>query len=321
MALGRDPSLIRWRVCFAAGREPADPFLLQKNRSISSLISRNLSYQLRMAPRSSLAPSSVTLPLRDSAEWLSNVHGPSVSRSESSRKGKSKAAGGRLLVGIDYGTAHTSVAYSYIPAGQDVSPGSLGARLDKVQLITKWPGGPGTAFVPTVTMYDSAQRRSRAPNIPKWWGYKVQRALDREEASGSARAVHLAKLILHEARETEIEASRLRDLAEDVGRKEIDLIMDFLQQLYNYLLGDDGYFKVHHATWLADSDVEFVFGVPAAWSEPEQQAMVEAARSVGFITASRGSEPEAMAASYFAQHETSIEVGYSLVAKIHITDI
>jgi len=159
-------------------------------------------------------------------------------------------------------------------------------------------------------MYDSAQRRSRAPNLPKWWGYKVQRALDREEALDTARAVHLAKLILHEARETEKGADRIRHLAEEVERKEIDLIMDFLQQLFNYLLGDDGYFKEHHASWLADSDIDFVFGVPAAWSEPEQQAMVEAAKSLGFTTASRGSEPEAMAASYFAQHETSIEVGY-----------
>jgi molecular chaperone DnaK (HSP70) len=266
--------------------------------------------QRRMAPRSSFAAPSVTLPLRDSAERLSTAGGPSTSHPGSNRKGKSKAVRGRLLVGIDYGTAHTSVAYSYIPPGQDVSPGSLGARLDRVNLITKWPGGPGTAFVPTVTMYDSAQRRSRAPNLPKWWGYKVQRALDREEAPDTARAVHLAKLILHEARETEKEADRLRHLAEEVGRKEIDLIMDFLQQLYNYLLGDNGYFIEHHASWLADSDIDFVFGVPAAWSEPEQQAMVEAAKSLGFITASRGSEPEAMAASYFAQHETSIEVGY-----------
>ncbi len=262
-----------------------------------------------MAPRSSLAQSPMTLPLRDSAERLLNSGGPPKPLTRSNRKGKSKTKRGRLLVGIDYGTAHTSVAYSYIPAGQDVSPGSLGERLERVNLITKWPGGPGTAFVPTVTMYDSAHRKSRAPNLPKWWGYKVQRALDREEAPDTAHAVHLAKLILHEARETETEANQLKSLAEEVGRKQIDLIMDFLQQLYNYLLGDGGYFKEHHASWLTDCDIEFIFGVPAAWSDPEQQAMVEAAKCLGFTTASRGSEPEAMAASYFAQHETSIEVG------------
>lgn len=263
-----------------------------------------------MAPKSSLAPSSVTLPLRDSAERPSNASGTSTSCTASNRKEKPKASRGRLLVGIDYGTAHTSVAYSHIPAGQDGSHGSLGTGLERVNLITKWPGGPGTAFVPTVTMYDSAQRRSRTPNLPKWWGYKAQRALDREEAPNTARAVHLAKLILHESRETEKEASRLGNPAKEIGRNEIDLIMDFLQQLHNYLLGDNGYFKEQHASWLAESDVDFVFGVPAAWSEAEQQAMVEAAKSLGFTAASRGSEPEAMAASYFAQHETSIEVGY-----------
>jgi hypothetical protein len=263
-----------------------------------------------MAPRSSLASSSVTLPLRDSAERLSSSAGPSTFHTGADRRGKAKPTRGRLLVGIDYGTAHTSVAYSHIPAGQDASPGSLGARLERVNLITKWPGGQGTAFVPTVTMYDSAPRRSRAPNLPKWWGYKVQRALDRDEAPCTAHAVHLAKLILHEARETEEEANRLKELADKVGREQIDLIMDFLQQLFDYLLGDDGYFKEHHASWLAGSDIEFIFGVPAAWSEPEQQAMVEAAKKLGYTTSSRGSEPEAMAASYFAQHETSIEVSH-----------
>jgi hypothetical protein len=270
-----------------------------------------------MAPRSSLASSSVTLPLRDSAERLLTTGGPSNSRMGANRRGKAKATRGRLLVGIDYGTAQTSVAYSHIPAGQEASPVSLGARLEKVHLITKWPGGPGTSFVPTVTMYDSASRRPRVPNLPKWWGYKVQRALDREEAPSTAHAVHLAKLILHESRETEKEANQLKELADKVGREQIDLIMDFLQQLYNYLLGDDGYFKEHHASWLADSDIEFVFGVPAAWSEPEQQAMVEAAKKIGYNTPSRGSEPEAMAASYFAQHETSIEASYPGTLRIH----
>ena len=240
-----------------------------------------------------------------------------MSHTGADRRGKAKATRGRLLIGIDYGTAHTSVAYSHIPAEEEASPVSLGARLEKVHLITKWPSGPGTAFVPTVTMYDSAPRRSRAPNLPKWWGYKVQRALDREEAPSTAHAIHLAKLILHEARETEKEANRLKELADKVGREQIDLIMDFLQQLYNYLLGDDGYFKEHHASWLADSDIEFVFGVPAAWSEPEQQAMVEAAKNLGYNAPSRGSEPEAMAASYFAQHETSIEVSCPGTLKKH----
>jgi hypothetical protein len=68
----------------------------------------------------------------------------------------------------------------------------------------------------------------------------------------------LAKLILHEARETEKETDRLRHLAEEEWRKEIDLIVDFLQQLYNYILRDDGYFKEHHASWLVDSDIDFV---------------------------------------------------------------
>jgi molecular chaperone DnaK (HSP70) len=213
-----------------------------------------------------------------------------------------------LIIGIDYGTAHTSVAYLHIPRGQDSNHLSLGARLDKVLSVTKWPSGIGAAFVPTVTMYDCAGLRDNVPNLPKWWGYRVQRAIDREGAPDTAHVAHLAKLVLHEAQETAEESRRLKALAQRVGREEIDLIMDFLQQLYDYLLGEDGYFAEHHASWLDDSDIEFVFGVPAAWSIPEQQAMVETAKKVGFDNPSRGSEPEAVGVSYFAQHETSLNV-------------
>jgi hypothetical protein len=223
--------------------------------------------------------------------------------------GMSKSLKSRLIIGIDYGTAHTSVAYTHIPGGEDPSYLSLGAQLNNILLVTKWPNGLGAAFVPTVTMYDYTRLRDNVPNLPTWWGYRVQRVIDREGAPSTAHAVHLAKLVLHEAQETVEETRRLKALAQRVGKEGIDLIMDFLQQLYNYLLGEDGYFRGHHAPWLDDSDVEFVFGVPAAWSVSEQQAMVEAAKKVGFTCLSRGSEPEAMAASYLAQHETSLEVG------------
>jgi molecular chaperone DnaK (HSP70) len=260
-----------------------------------------------MPTRSSVARSSVTLPLRDSAERVSYGFGPSSSHAENNWKGKGRSSKPRLIVGIDYGTTYTSVAYRYISEGQESSSGSLGAQLRDVQDVQEWPAATETPFVPTVSMYDSAEER---PLIPKWWGYKVARALKREEVPNTAYAVHLAKLILHEARETQRETIRLKELSRNLGKEQIDLIEDFLRQIHNYLLGDAGYFQEHHASYLNDVDIEFVFGVPAAWSEPEQQAMIEAATEVGFTNPSRGSEPEAMATVFFAQHETSLEVSY-----------
>jgi len=253
-----------------------------------------------------MARSSATLPLRESAERFSNSGGPSTSYVRSDRRVKGKSSRSRLLVGIDYGTTYTSVAYAYIKDGQDANLGSLGVRLSEVQHIASWHGPYESPIVPTVTMYDSSD-----PSKPKWWGYKVARAIDREEAPDTANAVHLAKLLLHKARETEKETVRLTGLAQKMGKKDIDLIVDFLRQLYDYLFGDDGYFKQHHASWLDDADIDFVFGVPAAWSEPEQQAMIRAAEEAGFTKPSRCSEPEAMAASYFGPHDSSFEVSYS----------
>src|SRR5208282_4982496 len=130
----------------------------------------------KMPARSSVARSSVTLPLRDSAERVSYLSGPSVSHADNDEKGKGKASKNRLIIGIDYGTTYTSVAYRYIPDGRESSSGSLGAQLRDVQDVQEWPAATETPFVPTVSMYDSAEEM---PLMPKWWGYRVARALKR----------------------------------------------------------------------------------------------------------------------------------------------
>jgi hypothetical protein len=216
----------------------------------------------------------------------------------------------RLIVGIDYGTTYTSVAYKYIKSGHYATSGTLSVELSAIEAVSSWPGITDTQCVPTVTLYASAGEGSTEPG---WWGYKVARALERQEAGPSSHEVHLAKLLLHEARETHKETQQLRQLAERAGKDEIDFIRDFLRCIYQYLFGENGYFQECHSSWLADAEIEFVIGVPPAWSEAEQQVLIQTAIEAGITNPSRGSEPEAMAAMFFAQHELSLKVYQDLL--------
>lgn len=180
----------------------------------------------------------------------------------------------------------------------------MDVRLSSIDHIISWPGVTETAFVLTTTLYSSIENH---PGDPKWWGYKVGRALERKETSQSAYEIRLAKLLLHEAKKTKEETLRLKDLAHRAEKRGTELISDFLSHLQKFLFGENGYFREHHSSWLTNVKVEYIMGVPAAWSEPEQAAMIEAAIEAGINNPSRGSEPEAMAGIFFALHETSLK--------------
>ena len=259
---------------------------------------------MKMGPKTSDGRRSMTLPVRESAEGSPfSADRPSAGPSQVGHpKGRPRNL---LLIGLDYGTTFTSVAYTYIKDGLASNGGSLEVRLALIEYITSWPAATETPFVPTTTLYDA---NDPEPAQPKWWGYKVAKALDRKSVAANSHEVNLAKLLLHEARETEDVTFRLKMLADDMGKADIDFIGDFLSCLHEFLLGNDGYFRRHHSSWLDDVEIEFILGVPAAWSEPEQQAMIRAAMEAGFENPSRGSEPEAMAAIFLSQHETSLKV-------------
>lgn len=251
------------------------------------------------------------LPLRESLEQRSvATHSLLAADEQNAPLNNQEKSKSRLIIGIDYGTTYTSVAYKYVKGGEDATSGSLRVQLSAIEAVSSWPGITDTQCVPTQTLYASA---NQGPMEPKWWGYKVGRALQRQEAPPSSHEVRLAKLLLHEARETEEETSQLRELAQRAGKDETDLIRDFLRLIHEYLLGNNGYFQEHHSSWLVDAEIEFIIGVPPAWSEAEQQVMMQTATEAGITNPSRGSEPEAMAAIFFAQHEPSLEVRYHLL--------
>src|ERR1700728_1011718 len=66
------------------------------------------------------------------------------------RTGEGEAPKQRLIVGVDYGTTFSSVAYTTIPA--EGFPLASPNRLD-IQPVVIWPGKIGAAELPTRTIY------------------------------------------------------------------------------------------------------------------------------------------------------------------------
>ena len=98
----------------------------------------------------------------------------------------------RLIVGVDYGTTFSSVAYATIPA--EGFP-LVGPNRPDIQPVMIWPGKTGTAELPTRTIYYNDENN----DLKLEWGFGA-RSLELEARGFTAwRPIALAKLLLFDA--------------------------------------------------------------------------------------------------------------------------
>lgn len=231
------------------------------------------------------------------------------------KTGEEELPKGRLVVGIDYGTTFSSVAYACIPAEGTPLAGSH--RLS-IQPIMIWPARTGTAELPTKTIYYNDEN-----NDPKVeWGFGAGALEPEAQGLTACHPISLAKLLLHSSHETGEETESIRRYAAEIPRSGNELVEDFLARLYDYLFREDAAAPGH--LWESEpelmkrfkkNDIEFVIGVPAAWTEQEQIEMVAAAARAGFQNASRVSEPEAVATEFFADEACKGRLEVSFVSQ------
>jgi len=229
------------------------------------------------------------------------------------RTGEEEAPKQRLIVGVDYGTTFSSVAYATIPAeGFPLA----GPNRPDIQPVVIWPGKTGTAELPTRTIYYSDENN----DLKLMWGFGA-RGLELEARGFTAwHSIALAKLLLHSSYETGEETSSLQRYAAEIPKCGKELVEDFLARLFDYLFREDAMAPGH--LWESEpdlmkrfkkSDIEFVIGVPAAWKEQEQIDMIAAAGRAGFRNASRVSEPEAVATEFFVDEAYKGRLEVSIV--------
>ena len=216
------------------------------------------------------------------------------------RPGEEETGRERLVVGIDYGTTNTSVAYKLSSSDGMPFDGPIHLNIQPVEI---WPGKSGMTELPTKTIYFKDAR-----NVPGFaWGFKAETLNVVARKLTDCHYVTLAKLLLHSSPETNEEIRTLRNHTVDIPKPGTELVGDFLAQLHDYLFREDpadpGYFWDSEPNLMKrfrKSDIEFVIGVPAAWTEQEQIDMLAIAERAGFEKSSRVSEPEAVATEFFA---------------------
>ncbi|KAF3916260.1 hypothetical protein ABW21_db0201684 [Orbilia brochopaga] len=203
----------------------------------------------------------------------------------------------RLLVGVDFGTTYTGVAYCL----------SSNTTLSEIETITTWPGSGGSVEkVPTELAYISGQQ-------PKW-GPEASGSHYSRGVNGHPEVYGRFKLLLDPSigrvyGDTDDDSHAAAHIPLPASKTALQLCTDYLRQLYKHIM--DNILKKRMPDTLASTPIEFIFTVPAIWSHKAQEATRTAASRAGFGSNGRPidtmtmiSEPEAAAVySLTAIHE------------------
>ena len=222
------------------------------------------------------------------------------------------AAAARIVIGVDYGTTFSSVSWAEYPVEKSSSASTdLQHAAQRVQLAKRWDAGVAdTAQVPTKLLYT----QNGTEDLIVKWGYRAERGA-RNLRQGST-VVALAKLLLHRCEETRAEYDHLTQLQAQIHR---DFILDYLTRLRAWLpsMPRPGPF---HSTLATNARITYVFGVPAAWSDVEQDKLLRFAMDAGFanensnVELSLAAEPEAMAVAYLATEDHGLKACASFIS-------
>lgn len=224
-----------------------------------------------------------------------------TSRAKRVPRGKNK-----LVIGIDFGTTFSSVSFLFRNATKTETAQSIQELLSSIDTLSgDWPGSvDDTPTVPTEILYADIVD---ANDDRKWFGHQVAEALENGEVPNTARCVRLAKLLLHESRETESECAKLKSLARAAGKDPYDFVRDFLTFINRRI---KIYLEGRHSGWMKNTDFEYVIGCPPAWSMQAHRKLAELATQAGMPPKFRGSEAEALLATYLAKsNDPSLKVG------------
>ncbi|KAI0814498.1 hypothetical protein GGR55DRAFT_700775 [Xylaria sp. FL0064] len=197
---------------------------------------------------------------------------------------------GVIVIGIDFGTTFTGVAYSYFKAGNN------GPSDTTPQPITLWPSGANEAESDTPKV-PSCISYSRGGTIH--WGHQVG---DKEAGISWSKLLLLddADLQLHLKNSDHIKQARMN--VEATGKDVVTIISKFLEKVWNHAL--EAITRARGQQFISTHPFHVVATVPAIWQDYAVQQMELALRKAGILSKRPGcaettftfvSEPEAAA--------------------------
>ncbi|KAI5807830.1 hypothetical protein DFH27DRAFT_284629 [Peziza echinospora] len=219
---------------------------------------------------------------------------------------KPAAAGDALIIGVDFGTTFSGVAWSYT------------GDPEKLRIIKNWPGSPhNLEKVSSILSYSTPTRTS-----PYQWGFEVKKN------NPKTRALSWFKLLLDQTDSAESQTllSRVgtaqRRTSGGAGmagletgfqqlqltvsgmpkeKKPVDLVTDYLKGLHTHAKNtiDKAYPKSFTDQLGSEIPIKYCLTVPAVWSDRAKNLTVQAARAAGMNEKNSDirviSEPEAAA--------------------------
>lgn len=186
----------------------------------------------------------------------------------------------RLIVGVDFGTTFSGVAYAYSASPEDVD------------VVKSWPGGNGITSdkCPTEIAYTSPESNGDEDSADNArWGFQFKPEESR---------LRCIKLFLDRNQKLPHFVSPLDTAAQlrKCGRTVIDAITDYLRKIYLHTI--ETMTRRYGEGFMKSTKIDFVLTVPAVWSDAAKNATLQAAERAGM--GSRHalkliSEPEAAA--------------------------
>ncbi|GES66440.1 hypothetical protein ATETN484_0015000600 [Aspergillus terreus] len=192
-----------------------------------------------------------------------------------------------LVIGIDFGTTHTGISYTWSAKYEDD---------EDIITVTEWPALGGqtenTTKVPTQIAYERDES-GRATNC---WGYLIK--------PGVPRCVWMKLLLDKKARVTPFDDPNLRRALEEEeqrlpqGKTVEEVTTDFFRELYEFTMQR---LRQDYPDILLDmTPIKYCFTMPAIWSDEAQLKTLWAAEAAGFAArpvdeVTLISEPEAAA--------------------------
>ncbi|KAI3154323.1 hypothetical protein CBS147325_1415 [Penicillium roqueforti] len=202
--------------------------------------------------------------------------------------------GYKLVVGVDYGTTFTEIAYVLTThaGGQ--------ADIDSIDFIKQWPPDIiGQAKTPSLISY---MQDGGAP----LWGFEVTQ---------DVRSYAWTKLLLDanfpsssKFDDTFLKIATASKILELPDQKEaVDTVQDYLSQIYTHIQS-----YISAELGLSGVPIDFWFTTPASWSEDTQNLMRQAIQGAGFGKRPQHRvwtipEPEAAALAVFSDKRVSFK--------------
>ena len=197
----------------------------------------------------------------------------------------------KLLIGIDFGTTFSRVAYTYQEWAAEQKNPSPTLERSLISSLQTVPFNGADQVRTQIAWHDRRQDYS--------WGHQVDKDIMNEEIMECDRITMLKLGLVTNAATEQIRKAQKEQLLRIPSKPSIqDLISIYFQKLYLYAKAKilDRWGKGAVINIFDGALVECIICVPALWTPEMNEVMIEAAMAAGIPNPDLVSEPEAAAA-------------------------